>query len=139
MTPWRLEQLWQTYRVPHQELVRESETVRIQDFRRTCPSAAEFIKGFPVRYLRTHSPAEIEAHLQLRELSRPTGVAVRIERIGSVYRATIVARDMPALFSSMAGAISSFGMDILKAEAFSNAKGQVLDTFVFWTRSGRWS
>ena len=54
-----------------------------------------------------------------------------MERQGSVYRATIVARDRPALFSSLAGALSSFGMDILKAEAFANTQGLVLDTFVF--------
>jgi len=38
---------------------------------------------------------------------------------------------MPFLFASFAGAISSFGLDILKAEAFSNSKGLILDTFVF--------
>src|SRR5207247_8372041 len=40
------------------------------------------------------------------------------------------ARDKPGLFASFAGAISSFGMDILKAEAFSNSHGVILDTFV---------
>jgi len=39
----------------------------------------------------------------------------------------VVARDMPFLFASLAGAFSSFGLDILKAEAFSNARGQILD------------
>jgi [protein-PII] uridylyltransferase len=43
----------------------------------------------------------------------------------------MVARDRPYLFASFAGAISSFGLEILKAEAFANAKGVVLDTFVF--------
>jgi [protein-PII] uridylyltransferase len=131
MTPWRLEQLWQTYRVTHQELVRELETDRIRDIPVEVPDPAGFIKGFPVRYLRTHSSAEIEAHLELYELSRPTGVAVLLDRWGGVHRATIVARDRPALFASLAGAISSFGMDIVKAEAFANVKGQILDTFVF--------
>ena len=131
MTPWRLEQLWQTYRVTHQELVRELETVRIQEIPKELPELAAFIKGFPTRYLRTHTPAEIQAHIQLKELSRPTGAAVEIEKHGSVYRATIVARDKPALFASLAGALSSFGMDILKAEAFANTQGLVLDTFVF--------
>jgi [protein-PII] uridylyltransferase len=58
-------------------------------------------------------------------------VAVQIDRLNGVYRVSIVARDMPFLFASLAGAISSFGMDILKAEAFSNSKGVILDTFVF--------
>jgi [protein-PII] uridylyltransferase len=48
-----------------------------------------------------------------------------------VYRATIVARDMSGLFASLAGGLSSFGMDIVKAEAFSNAGGLILDTFMF--------
>lgn len=131
MTPWRLEQLWQAYRVTHQELVRELETDRIRNVPTNLSHPATFIKGFPVRYLRTHSPAEIEAHIGLFELSRPTGAAARLDRVAGGHRATIVARDMPALFAALAGAISSFGMDILKAEAFSNDKGLVLDTFVF--------
>jgi [protein-PII] uridylyltransferase len=131
MSPWRLEQLWQTYRIAHQELVRELETGRIQELPKDLPELAAFIKGFPTRYLRTHTPADIQAHIHLKELSRPTGAAVEINRQGSVYRATIVARDRPALFASLAGALSSFGMDILKAEAFANAHGLILDTFVF--------
>jgi [protein-PII] uridylyltransferase len=131
MTPWRLDRLWQAYRATHQELVRELETDRIQNVPADLPDPAAFLKGFPVRYLRTHTPAEIETHLRLRQLSRPTGAAVQIDRLNGVYRVSIVARDMPFLFASLAGAMSSFGMDILKAEAFSNAKGAILDTFVF--------
>jgi [protein-PII] uridylyltransferase len=131
MTPWRLEQLWETYRVTHQELVRELETDRILEVPKHLPELAAFIRGFPTRYLRTHTPADIQAHIQLRELSRPTGAAVNVNRVGGVYRATIVARDMPFLFASLTGALSSFGMDILKAEAFANAQGLVLDTFLF--------
>ena len=131
MTPWRLEQLWQAYLVAHQELVRELQTERIQDVPPELPDASGFVRGFPVRYLRTHTPAEIQSHIELYEFSRPTGVAVQLDRWGGVYRATVVARDMPGLFASLAGAISSFGMDIVKAEAFANTKGQILDTFVF--------
>ena len=58
-------------------------------------------------------------------------MAVRLDAIEGAYRLTVVARDKPFLFASFAGAISSFGMDILKAEAFSNAQGVILDTFVF--------
>jgi len=134
MTPWRLDRLWQAYRATHEELVRELETDRILDVPADLSDlsdSAAFIKGFPVRYLRTHTPGEIETHLRLRQLSRPTGVAVQIDRQNGMYRVSIVARDMPFLFASLAGAVSSFGMDILKAEAFSNSKGVILDTFVF--------
>ena len=129
--PWRLEQLWRAYTVAQHELVRELETDRIQQVPEDLPGNAEFVKGFPLRYLRAHSPAEIDGHLQLYELSRPTGVAVRLDPMEGAYRLTVVARDMPSLFASFAAAISSFGLDILKAEAFSNAAGVLLDTFVF--------
>ena len=131
VSAWRLEQLWRVYHITRQELTRELETDRIQEVPRTVPGHAEFLKGLPVRYLRAHSPAEINAHIQLYELSRPTGVAVQLDRTEGAYRLTVVARDMPFLFASFAGALSSFGLDILKAEAFSNAKGLILDTFVF--------
>jgi len=131
MTPWRLEQLWRAYDVAQHELTRELETDRIQEVPQSVPGQPAFLKGLPVRYLRAHSPAEIEAHIRLYEESRPTGVAVQLDRIEGAYKMTIIARDMPSLFASFAGAISSFGLDILKAEAFSNTKGVVLDTFVF--------
>lgn len=134
MTPWRLEQLWSAYRATRQELTRELETDRIQQVPEDLPEHSDFIKGFPTRYLRARPKSEIEAHLQLYELSRPTGVAVRLDEAEGAYRVTVVARDKPFLFASLAGAISSFGLDILKAEAFSNSKGVVLDTFVFADR-----
>jgi [protein-PII] uridylyltransferase len=131
MTPWRLERLWRVYEVTRHELTRELETERIQEVPGSIPGRPAFIKGFPVRYLRAHSANDIEEHLRLYEDSRPTGVAVQLDRIEGAYRLTVIARDMPALFASFAGAISSFGLDILKAEAFSNARGIILDTFVF--------
>ena len=128
---WRLEQLWRAYSVGQHELMRELETDRIEQVPEDLPGHAEFIRGFPLRYLRAHAPAEIARHIQLFELSRPTGAAVQLDPLEGAYRLTIVARDKPFLFASFAGAISSFGLDILKAEAFSNAAGVVLDMFVF--------
>jgi [protein-PII] uridylyltransferase len=43
----------------------------------------------------------------------------------------LIAQDRPGLFASVAGTLSCFGMNILKAEAFSNRKSLVLDTFTF--------
>jgi [protein-PII] uridylyltransferase len=131
MWTWRFDQLWRLYTVARRELTRELETDRIADVPPELGAHPEFLRGFPVRYLRVYPPREIAAHIHLYELSRPTGVAVRLDRLDSAYRLTVVARDMPALFASLAGAISSFGLDILKAEAFSNANGIILDTFVF--------
>jgi [protein-PII] uridylyltransferase len=129
--PWRLEQLWHAYSVAKHELTRELETERIHEVPKDLGHNAVFIKGFPLRYLRAHSAGEITEHIRLFELSRPTGVAIQLDPIEGAYRLVVVARDKPFLFASFAGAISSFGLDILKAEAFSNATGVLLDTFVF--------
>jgi [protein-PII] uridylyltransferase len=43
----------------------------------------------------------------------------------------VVAGDRRFLFASIAATLSSFGFNILKAEAFSNAHGTVIDTFTF--------
>ena len=42
-----------------------------------------------------------------------------------------VALDRPFLFASIAGALASFGMNIVKAEAFSNRHAVIVDTFHF--------
>ena len=99
--PWRLDQLWRTYSATQHELLRELETDRIQQVPEDLPPTPRFVKGFPLRYLRAHSSAEIQEHLQLFERSRPTGVAVKLDPLEGAYRITIVARDKPSLFASL--------------------------------------
>jgi [protein-PII] uridylyltransferase len=132
MTPWRAEQLWQLYLMVYNELTRELETERIEGDPSGPPERVAFLRGFPVRYLRTHSESEIDAHMALEEKSRKRGVAVAIRKLDSAYELTLVAAaDRPGLFAAAAGTLSSFGMNILKAEAFSNRRGLILDTFTF--------
>lgn len=127
MSPWRAEQLWRLYISAYNELTRELETDRIEG----GDKAAGFLEGFPTRYLRTHTAEEMQAHLRLEERSRARGVAVEIERLESAWRLTMVARDRAFLLAPVAGTLAAFGMNILKAEAFANRAGTVLDTFAF--------
>jgi [protein-PII] uridylyltransferase len=131
MTPWRMEQLWRVYLMAYEELTRELVTERIHDAAGMPAERARFLEGLPTRYLRTHSPQEIDAHFALAKqlASRPVAVEIHHER--GFYKLTLLTQDRPALFASVAGAISSFGLNILKAEAFSNATGMVLDSFTF--------
>jgi [protein-PII] uridylyltransferase len=131
MTPWRLEQLWRAYLVAHEELTRELGTARIHDVPGLEPERAQFLEGLPTRYLRTHSAAEIDGHLALARQLQSRPLAIEIEHERSTFRLTLLTRDRPALFAPVAGAISSFGLNILKAEAFSNAEGVAVDTFTF--------
>ncbi|MBS1857284.1 MAG: hypothetical protein JST11_18095 [Acidobacteria bacterium] len=127
---WRLDQLWRAYLATRRELTRELESDRIQQIPAALAGSSDFVTGFPTRYLRSRSAAEIRGHVRLYEQCAATGVAVELEPVGGAYRLTVVAQDRPALFASFAGAISSFGLDIVQAEAFSNSKGVILDTFV---------
>ena len=127
MTPWRLEQLWQTYLVGHAEFTRELESDRIHAPEKTSVETAAFLEGLPTRYQKTHTPEQIAAHVEFAR----QGNAVQVARAGASYEATIVARDRPFLLVAISGALASFGMNILKAEAFTNSLGQTLDSFVF--------
>jgi [protein-PII] uridylyltransferase len=131
MTPWRAEQLWQLYLKVYNELTRELQTERIEAVPTGSPERIAFLQGFPVRYLRTHSEAEIDEHMALEAKSHKRGMAVDVRRLDSAWQLTLIAHDRPGLFASVAGTLSCFGMNILKAEAFANLRSLVLDTFTF--------
>ena len=67
MTPWRAEQLYQLYLMVYNELTRGLETDRIETLPAGPPARVEFLQGFPMRYLRTHTDAEIDGHMALEE------------------------------------------------------------------------
>ena len=131
MTPWRAGQLYQLYLMVHNELTRTLESDRIEEVPSGPPERIEFLQGFPTRYLRTHTESEISGHMALEEKSRKRGVAVEVRKLESAWQLTLVAQDRPGLFAAVAGTLSSFGMNILRAEAFSNRRGLILDTFTF--------
>ena len=129
MTPWRLEQLWRTYVVTHRELTRELDTERIHT---EVPDAkAAFLEGFPTRYVRTHNDEDVERHMRLHERAQKDRAAVDIHRHNGTWTLTVLTTDRPRLFAELAGALAAYGMNIVKAEAFSNANGVALDTFSF--------
>lgn len=129
MTPWRLEQLWLTYLAGHRELTRELDTERIHS--ETADRRSEWLDGFPVRYVRTHTPQEIEAHIHLARESREAGAGIAVEGRSGAWNLTVVTADRAGLLAGLAGAVSSFGMNIVRAEAFANTSGLVLDSIVF--------
>ncbi|MGD0497038.1 MAG: hypothetical protein ABSC23_01240 [Bryobacteraceae bacterium] len=131
MTPWRAEQLWQLYLAVYNELTRELETDRIQDASAGRAESVAFLEGLPTRYLRTHTDADIAAHMELERKARARGVAVDVRKLDAAWQMTLAAPDRPGLFASAAGALAGFGMNILRAEAFSNRRGMVMDTFIF--------
>jgi [protein-PII] uridylyltransferase len=131
MTPWRAEQLWQLYLAVYNELTRSLEADRIESAPALRPERAAFLEGFPTRYLRTHTETEIGEHEALEAKARARGAAVEVRKVESAWQLTLAAPDRPGLFASAAGTLSGFGLNILRAEAFANRRGMVLDTFTF--------
>jgi [protein-PII] uridylyltransferase len=130
MTPWRRQLLWSLYSQTYAELTRELTTRVWEPPVSADPELRRFIEGLPPRYLRVHSEARIQEHLRLNRESEHKGVAVALVR-SAAWVLTVVTGDRPFLFASIAAALSSFGFNILKAEAFSNAHGRAIDTFTF--------
>ena len=130
MTPWRRQLLWNLYTATYAELTRELTVRTSLPDTQANPELRAFLEGLPPRYLRTHDQQEIESHLRLEREGRERGVAVSLKK-SAAWVLSVVADDRPFLFASIAAMLSSFGFNILKAEAFSNAHGKVIDTFTF--------
>ena len=59
---------------------------------------------------------------------------MNLKQVRQWYELTLVTTDRPFLFASVSGALAAWGMNIVKANAFSNAAGIVVDTFYFTDR-----
>ena len=137
MTPWRLEQLWRAYSACQEQLTRELITNRIDREQGASlaagqsPELAAFLEGFPTRYLRTHTAAQVRRHFELDQKRRREGTAVSITQDSGAFLLTVLASDQPGLFAKLCGALACRGMNILKAEASSNSNGCILDLIRF--------
>ncbi len=131
LTPWRKQLLWRLYVAAHNRLGHEMEADRIEAGAAELARQYPFLDGLPTRYLWTHTREQIAEHAGLVEIFRQKSVAVGLTRRHSLYELVVMAPDRPFLFASIAGTVSSFAMNIVRAEAFSNRDGMVLDTLVF--------
>ena len=146
LTPWKAEMLWQLYAATSNALTRTLDDDRIHVAGReaqverirallpktaTLPKLSAFLEGFPRRYLFTHRPEEIAAHYQMARRLAKTPVQLSLRAHPHDYELTVLTADRPFLFASLTGVLTAWGMNILKAEAFANQAGTVLDTFRF--------
>jgi [protein-PII] uridylyltransferase len=144
LTPWKAENLWQLYMGASNFLDRSVDEVRYHVDADPAvlnrimamapdrtPELRAFLEGLPQRYLQTRLPDQIRSHfmMALQLAKEPVQVAFRTVR--QLNEITLVTTDRPLLFADMAGVLSSWGMNIVKADAFSNAAGLIIDTFQF--------
>jgi [protein-PII] uridylyltransferase len=134
MTSWRRTLLWNLFVATNAELTRELTARTAPPVSEASPERRNFLEGLPPRYLRTHGDEEIAQHIRLEAEAAAKGAAVQVTHNKAhldAWVVTVVTKDRPFLFASIAAAISSFGFNILKAEAFSNSQGTIIDTFNF--------
>jgi [protein-PII] uridylyltransferase len=144
LTPWKAENLWQLYISSANDLNRSVDDDRfhvdadpelLRHIRLLAPQLGKrlrrFLEGMPQRYLSLHSAEEIVAHLELASKVNANVVQAKLNRKGSIFELVLAANDRPMFFANVAGTLAGWGMSIVKADAFSNAAGLVLDSFRF--------
>ncbi|HEV2396764.1 MAG TPA: [protein-PII] uridylyltransferase [Candidatus Sulfotelmatobacter sp.] len=146
LTPWKAENVWQLYiaaenylnRSADQRVHGDANDEKLARLRSLAPVTGakfkSFLEGFPRRYLLTHTAEEVMHHLQMSEELGADPVQVELKRGRHWYELTLVTTDRPALFAKLAGVLAAWGMNIVKANAFSNHAGVVVDTLYFTDR-----
>ena len=83
------------------------------------------------RYLATTSPQRIACHLRLVERLEEDTVATELFHHPDLDSSELViaARDVPGLFSLIAGTLAAHGINILSAQIHTRADGIAIDTF----------
>jgi [protein-PII] uridylyltransferase len=151
LTPWKAELLWQFYAAAFNHLSRTVDDQRLsasvansERIREVVAAAGEsdakhitsFLEGFPKRYLLMHTPDEIVTHCRMYDglKLKDDEPQIDIVRREGYFELVLLTLDCPGLFAHVVGTLSSWGMNILKAEAFSNRAGVVLDMIRFSDR-----
>jgi [protein-PII] uridylyltransferase len=146
LTPWKAENVWQLYMGADNYLnhsadqrvhadVNDEKLARLRSLAPVTSSKfKEFLEGFPQRYLLVHSPEEVMRHMTMADQLGDDPVQVELKRGRHWYELTLLTRDRPFLFAKLAGVLAAWGMNIVKANAFSNEAGIVVDTLYFTDR-----
>ena len=145
LTPWKAENLWQLYMATANFMDRSVDEVRyhaaidptlLNRLRSMVPAAQHealqlFLEGLPQRYLQTRLPEQIRNHFQMAARLDEDAVQLDLRPHRQLYDLTVITRDRTRLFADVAGALAAWGMNIVKAGAFSNDAGVIVDSFHF--------
>jgi [protein-PII] uridylyltransferase len=146
LTPWKAENVWQLYiatanylnRHVDQRLHADADDENMARLQTLAPVAGKkiksFLEGLPKRYLRTYAAEEVLRHFEMAAQLPAEPVKLDLKRGRHWFELTLVTHDRPFLFATIAGVLAAWGMNIVKADAFSNAAGTVVDTFYFTDR-----
>jgi [protein-PII] uridylyltransferase len=143
LSPWKAENIWQLYIAAANHLNRsldqrfhvDAHDEVLEHLRTLAPATGKhveaFLEGLPRRYLLTHAAGDVFAHADMATQLGKDPVQVDLRRGRHWYELILVTTDRPFLFATMTGILAAWGMNIVKASAFSNQAGIVVDTFYF--------
>ena len=145
LTPWKAENLWQLYMSTANFMDRSVDEVRyhaditptlLNRIRAMVPASQydalrQFLEGLPQRYLQTRLPEQIRNHFQMSLNLDQDPVQLDLRTRRQLFDLTVITRDRTRLFADVAGALAAWGMNIVKAGAFSNDNGVIVDDFQF--------
>ena len=143
LSPWKAENIWQLYIATANHLNRnldqrfhvDARDEVLEHLRTLAPATGKhvetFLEGVPRRYLLTHGAGDVFAHADMATKLGQDPVQVDLRRGRHWYELILVTPDRPFLFATMTGILAAWGMNIVKASAFSNQAGIVVDTFYF--------
>jgi [protein-PII] uridylyltransferase len=147
LSPWKAENIWQLYIAASNQLNRSVDQHMVhadgtdENFtrlRKLAPALddklKDFLEGLPERYLKTHSAEEVISHVGMANSLGEDSVQLDLKRGRHWFELTVVTHDRPGIFAKMAGVLSTWGMNIVKANAFCNGAGVIVDTFYFTER-----
>jgi [protein-PII] uridylyltransferase len=145
LTPWKAENLWQFYMSTSNFMDRSVDEVRyhaaidptlLNRIRSMVPAAQhdqlkQFLEGLPQRYLQTRLPEQIRNHFQMALNLDDDNVQLDLRPRNQLFDLTVITRDRTRLFADVAGTLAAWGMNIVRAGAFSNEAGVIVDSFHF--------
>ncbi len=92
----------------------------------------EFLEGLPKQFLRSTSPERIAAYYEgYLRYSEKTPIVIDWFQKDGLWEILVMTADTPFLFSRITGALAAFGMNTVRAQAFSNSRGVVFDLIAF--------
>jgi [protein-PII] uridylyltransferase len=147
MTDWKAENLWNVYVATSNFLNRHADEDKLHGAmdrqtrekfaslpRKLVNDIQRFLEGLPHRYVAIYSTEQIVRHFELGSRLWQEPVQIALVPYRDLYEFTVVTKDKPFLFATLAGALAAWGMEIVKANAFSNSSGVVVDSFQFKDR-----
>jgi len=145
LTPWKAENLWQFYMSTSNFMDRSVDEARyhaaidptlLNRIRSMVQpgqhdALKQFLEGLPQRYLQTRLPEQIRHHFQMALNLDQNPVQLDLRPNRQLFDLTVITRDRSRLFADVAGVLASWGMNIVRAGAYSNDAGVIVDSFHF--------